>query len=103
MTQVKTGDTVRIHYRGTLQDGTQFDSSKGREPLDFEVGSGQIIPALDKALPGMAVGEAKTVAVPAQAAVGGRSREVFSVVAESGTGQALTRVVVAAVKSLGVV
>ncbi len=73
MTQVKTGDTVRIHYRGTLQDGTQFDSSEGRDPLEFEVGSGQIIPGLDKALPGMTVGEAKTVAVPVDEAYGRRN------------------------------
>ncbi len=73
MTQVKTGDTVRIHYRGTLQDGTQFDSSEGRDPLQFQVGSGQIIPGLDKALPGMAVGEKKTVAVVADEAYGQRN------------------------------
>ena len=68
MTQVKTGDTVRIHYTGTLQDGTQFDSSRDREPLEFQVGSGQIIPGLDSALPGMEVGETKTVDVAAEAA-----------------------------------
>ncbi|MBT8410417.1 MAG: FKBP-type peptidyl-prolyl cis-trans isomerase, partial [Octadecabacter sp.] len=44
MTQVKSGDTVRIHYTGTLTDGTTFDSSEGRDPLEFVVGSGQIIP-----------------------------------------------------------
>ena len=49
MTQVKEGDTVRIHYKGTLTDGTVFDSSEGRDPLEFAVGSGQIIPGLDKA------------------------------------------------------
>ncbi len=70
MTQVKTGDTVRIHYTGTLQDGTQFDTSQGRDPLEFEVGSGQIIPGLDQALPGMAVGDTKSVEVPAESAYG---------------------------------
>jgi peptidylprolyl isomerase len=70
MTQVKTGDTVLIHYTGTLTDGETFDSSRGREPLEFEVGSGQIIPGLDAALPGMAVGESKTVAVPCAEAYG---------------------------------
>ncbi|MBS0125234.1 FKBP-type peptidyl-prolyl cis-trans isomerase [Thetidibacter halocola] len=70
MTQVKTGDTVAIHYTGTLQDGSQFDSSAGRDPLQFEVGSGQIIPGLDKALTGMAVGDKKTVTVPADEAYG---------------------------------
>lgn len=70
MSQVKPGDTVRIHYTGTLEDGTVFDSSQGREPLEFTVGSGEIIPGLDNALPGMAEGESKTVAVPADEAYG---------------------------------
>jgi len=63
MSQVKSGDTVRIHYKGTLTDGTVFDSSEGRDPLEFAVGSGQIIPGLDKALPGMEVGDNKRVDV----------------------------------------
>ncbi len=70
MTQVKNGDTVRIHYTGTLNDGTPFDSSEGRDPLAFQVGSGQIIPGLDAAIPGMAVGEKKTVNVPCDQAYG---------------------------------
>lgn len=70
MTQVKAGDTVRIHYTGTLNDGTTFDSSEGRDPLQFEVGSGQIIPGLDKELPGMAVGDKKFVNIPAAEAYG---------------------------------
>lgn len=70
MTAVKAGDTVRIHYTGTLQDGTTFDSSQGRDPLEFTVGSGQIIPGLDKALPGMAVGDTKSVEVPCDEAYG---------------------------------
>jgi peptidylprolyl isomerase len=75
MTQVKSGDTVRIHYTGTLNDGTVFDSSQGRDPLEFTVGSGQIIPGLDKALPGMEVGDAKSVPVPAAEAYGPRNDE----------------------------
>lgn len=68
MTQVKTGDKVRIHYTGTLADGATFDSSDGRDPLEFTVGSGQIIPGLDRELPGMAVGDKKTVVIaPADA------------------------------------
>ena len=70
MTQVKTGDTVHIHYTGTLNDGTKFDSSEGREPLSFEVGSGQIIPGLDSAIPGMTVGDKKTVNVACDDAYG---------------------------------
>ncbi len=70
MTTVKAGDTVRIHYTGTLKDGSRFDSSEGRDPLEFTVGSGQIIPGLDFAIPGMQVGEAKTVEVPCADAYG---------------------------------
>lgn len=70
MTDVKSGDTVRIHYTGTLTDGSTFDSSDGRDPLEFVVGSGQIIPGLDTALPGMAVGDKKVVEVPSDQAYG---------------------------------
>lgn len=70
MTLARTGDTVRIHYTGTLLDGSTFDSSEGREPLEFEVGSGQIISGLDEAIPGMAPGEKKTVNVPCADAYG---------------------------------
>ena len=70
MSQAKTGDAVKIHYTGTLDDGTQFDSSAGREPLAFELGSGQVIPGFDKAVDGMAVGESKTVNIDADDAYG---------------------------------
>ena len=70
MTQVKAGDTVRIHYTGTLTTGETFDSSDGRDPLEFVVGSGQIIPGLDKAIPGMTIGDKKTVEVPCAEAYG---------------------------------
>ena len=59
MTEIKQGDTVRIHYKGTLLDGNVFDSSEGRDPLEFVVGSGQIIPGLDTAMPGLTVGREK--------------------------------------------
>lgn len=67
---IKQGDTVQMHYTGTLLDGTKFDSSEGRDPLEFQVGAGQIIPGLDAALPGMAEGEEKTVQVPCAEAYG---------------------------------
>lgn len=70
MTEVKPGDKVRIHYTGTLADGSVFDSSEGRDPLEFTVGSGQIIPGLDKAIPGMTVGDKKTVVAIADEAYG---------------------------------
>ena len=72
MTQAKAGDTVHFHYTGTLHDGTVFDSSQGRDPLTFTLGSGQIIPGLEQAIDGMAVGEQKTVTVPAAQAYGDR-------------------------------
>ena len=70
MTEVKSGDVVRIHYTGTLDDGSVFDSSQGRDPLEFTVGSGQIIPGLDKELPGMSVGDKKTVTIAPEEAYG---------------------------------
>lgn len=84
MTQVKTGDTVRIHYKGTLSDGSTFDSSEGREPLEFQVGSGQIIPGLDKAIPGMEVGEKKVVEVPSSEAYGPVNPEMRQAVPREG-------------------
>ena len=70
MTQATAGKTARIHYTGTLEDGSVFDSSEGRDPLEFTVGSGQIIPGLDRAIDGMAMGEQKTVTIPASDAYG---------------------------------
>ena len=63
MTTTKSGDKVSIHYTGTLTNGTVFDSSTGRDPLAFTIGSGQIIPGLDKSLPGMKVGDKKKVTI----------------------------------------
>jgi peptidylprolyl isomerase len=70
MSQAKSGDSVKIHYTGTLDDGTQFDSSAGRDPLEFELGSGQVIPGFDKAVDGMSVGDRKSVNIPAEDAYG---------------------------------
>jgi peptidylprolyl isomerase len=75
MNDAKPGDTVRIHYTGTLSDGSTFDSSQGRDPLEFTVGSGQIIAGLDRAIPGMTVGETRTVTVPAAEAYGDHNPE----------------------------
>ena len=72
MAQVKNGDVVRIHYTGRLTDGTEFDSSAGREPLEFEYGAGQIIPGLERNIPDMEVGAKQTVTVPAEEAYGPR-------------------------------
>jgi len=70
MSEVKQGDTVHIHYTGRLVDGTEFDSSSGRDPLSFEVGAGQIIPGLEKGIVGMSVGEKQTITVPSDEAYG---------------------------------
>lgn len=83
MSQIKTGDVVRIHYTGTLTDGSQFDSSAGRDPLEFQVGSGQIIPGLDRQVQGMAVGESATLTVPAAEAYGPRDETRVQVVPRS--------------------
>jgi peptidylprolyl isomerase len=70
MSQAKPGDTVRIHYTGTLHDGSEFDSSRDRDPLAFTVGAGEVIPGFDAAVTGMSVGESKTVTIPAAEAYG---------------------------------
>lgn len=64
MSTVKANDTVKVHYTGRLTDGQVFDSSEGREPLEFTLGQGQLIPGFEKGVLGMAVNESKTVEVP---------------------------------------
>lgn len=66
------GDRVRVHYEGRFPDGTVFDSSEGRDPLEFEVGSGEIIPGLDKAVLAMSEGQSETVTVEPDEAYGPR-------------------------------
>jgi len=65
MVQAKEGDTVKVHYTGKLEDGTVFDSSMDRDPLEFTIGSGQIIPGFERAVVGMEPGEKKTAIDPA--------------------------------------
>jgi peptidylprolyl isomerase len=83
MTTAKSGDTVRIHYTGTLDDGTEFDSSSGRDPLEFALGGGQVIPGFDSAVDGMAVGENKTVTIPPGEAYGERHEQLVQEVPKS--------------------
>ncbi|BBL68317.1 FKBP-type peptidyl-prolyl cis-trans isomerase [Methanoculleus chikugoensis] len=68
--RVKSGDAVLVHYTGTLDNGTVFDSSAGREPLRFTVGTGRVIPGFDEGVVGMQVGEEKTLQIPADRAYG---------------------------------
>ena len=77
MQQVKKGDTVKVHYHGKLEDGSTFDSSEGREPLEFEVGSGMVIPGFDNGVTGMAIGEKKTINIPADEAYGPKQEELI--------------------------
>jgi FKBP-type peptidyl-prolyl cis-trans isomerase 2 len=84
MTALKSGDTVAIHYTGTLLDGSTFDSSEGREPLEFEVGSGMIIPGLDRAMPGMEVGDKKIVKIACEDAYGPLNPEMRQAVPREG-------------------
>ena len=83
MTQAKTGDTVKIHYSGKLDDGTEFDSSAGRDPLEFKIGEGTIIPTLEESVVGMAVGDANTVNIAAEDAYGPRQDEAIQTVERS--------------------
>jgi len=77
MQQVKTGDSVRVHYHGRLTDGTTFDSSEGRDPLQFTAGSGQVIKGFDDAVISMTVGEKKTVNIPVHEAYGERNEDMM--------------------------
>jgi len=81
--QAKTGDTVRVHYTGTLGDGRVFDSSEGRDPLEFTLGSGQVIPGFDDAVTGMSPGDVRTVTIPSTEAYGARRDEMVVMVPRS--------------------
>jgi peptidylprolyl isomerase len=70
MTTAENGNTVKIHYTGTLADGSVFDSSEGHDPLEFKIGSGQVIVGFEEAVIGMSVGESKDVTIPAEKAYG---------------------------------
>jgi len=77
MAQAGAGDTVRVHYTGSFDDGTVFDTSSGREPLEFTIGSGQVIPGFDSAVKGMSPGEYETVKIPAEQAYGPHQQEMM--------------------------
>lgn len=77
MAQVKEGDVVRVHYTGKLVNGEQFDSSVGREPLEFTVGAGQMIKGFDAAMPGMTIGEKKTINIAPEEGYGEKSEDAI--------------------------
>lgn len=91
MAQAKSGDTVKVHYTGRLEDGTVFDSSECADddcgcetgPLEFKLGEGQVIPGFERAVEGMSIGETKTVNIPVADAYGDRQDELVAQVPRS--------------------
>lgn len=77
MQQVKSGDKVKVHYHGKLTDGSTFDTSEGRDPLEFTVGAGQVIKGFDEALVDMQPGDKKTVNIPVDEAYGARNEDMM--------------------------
>ncbi len=77
MSKAKKGDLVKVHYKGTLTNGEQFDSSVGRSPLEFTVGAGQMIAGFDSAIPGMSVGEKKTIKIAPKDAYGEKNEDAI--------------------------
>lgn len=77
MQQVKSGDKVKVHYNGKLQNGETFDSSEGREPLEFTVGGGQVIKGFDEGVMGMQVGDKRTVEIEVGDAYGEKNEEMI--------------------------
>jgi len=80
MRQAKPGDTVKVHYRGKLGDGSVFDASFDREPLQFTIGGGKIIPGFEEAVLGMNPGNSKTTELPVEKAFGAYRKEMVAVV-----------------------
>ena len=77
MAQAKNDDSVKVHYTGKLKDGTVFDSSQDRSPMQFQLGQGHIIPGFEQAVIGMSPGETKTVDIPSDQAYGPRLEELI--------------------------
>lgn len=80
MSKPQNGNTVKIHYTGRLADGTEFDSSKGREPLSFTIGGHQVIPGFENAVLGLEPGESVTVTIPPAEGYGESKEEMIAVI-----------------------
>jgi peptidylprolyl isomerase len=91
--QAKDGDTVKVQYTGTLEDGSIFDTSVGGEPLEFTLGQGQLIPGFEKAVIGMKVGESKTVNIPVDDAYGPYRDDLVAVVGRENLPEGMNPVV----------
>lgn len=78
MSNIKNGDTVKVHYKGTLKDGSVFDSSEGRDPLEFTMGMGQLIPGFEKAVTGLEVGDRTVVDIPSAEAYGDSREDLIA-------------------------
>jgi peptidylprolyl isomerase len=83
MTQAKQGDTINVHYTGKLPDGTIFDTSRSRHPLQFTIGKGQVIAGFEQAVIGMKTGESRTTTIPVDLAYGPRRDEMVVTVDRS--------------------
>jgi FKBP-type peptidyl-prolyl cis-trans isomerase 2 len=77
MSVVQENNTVKAHYKGTLSNGQLFDNSEGREPLEFTIGKGQLIPGFENAVIGMKVGETKSFEIPSEEAYGAKRDDLF--------------------------
>ena len=81
--RAKTNDKVKVHYKGSLRDGTIFDSSLNREPFVFVIGEGSVIPGFEKGIVGMCAGDTKTITLPPEEGYGLHREELCAVVARS--------------------
>jgi len=80
MTQTKSGDNVKVHYTGKLQEGDIFDSSEGRPPLEFRIGDGKVIAGFEQGVIGMEIGEKKQISISPEEGYGVRNEELVAVI-----------------------